>query len=284
MSVLLVVLMMGLVGLLAGGCAKAPAMAVLPLEPHAAELGPRTVSFVAHDLETGRWTILEGSAPDSRHTPWSTFKIPNSLVALETGVVGSLDASRAWDPMRRPAADYWPADWKKSHSLRSAFAVSAVWFYRDLALEIGSARYRQWLDRWRYGNLAVADGSDEFWLDRTLAISPREQVVFLGRLAEGDLGLRPATTEAFLEISELHTRDGVSLHGKTGSGPIKPGDFDGAFEGWFVGLVMRRDAAPVAFALYATAPSFGEIRTFRRAMAERLLGQMGVLPAGFAEP
>lgn len=273
-------MMMGL----AAGCGKSPTMKVLPLAPHAGELGPRAVSFVAHDLETGRWTMLEGSQPDTRYTPWSTFKIPNSLIALETGVVGSVDVQRTWDPTRRPAEDYWPEDWKKAQSLRSAFAVSAVWYYRDLALEIGTARYRAWLGRWRYGNLAVAEGSDEFWLDRTLAISPREQVVFLEQLAEGDLGLSPATTEAFLEISELHTLDGVSLHGKTGSGPIAPGDFDGAFEGWFVGLVLRRDAAPVAFALHATAPSFGELRTFRRAMAERLLGEMGVLPAGFSEP
>lgn len=249
--------------------------------PFAAQLGERTVSFLARDLDTSVTYVLEGSDIDTRHTPWSTFKIPNLLIALESGVAPDLEAERRWDPARRPAASYWPRDWRQDQTLRTAFRRSAVWYFRDLALEVGAARYRAHLKDWRYGNAIAADGSDRFWLNRTLQVSVREQVDFLGRLLQDELDVDPIAIDALAEASLAGRIDGISLHGKTGAGTILPGRFDGAFEGWYSGFILRPGQKPVVFSLFATAPSFRLLRDFRKDFAVRLLKQAGLLDAAF---
>jgi len=47
------------------------------------------------------------------------------------------------------------------------------------------------------------------------------------------------------------------MFGKTGSGPMRPGQFDGAFEGWYVGYVRSKNSTPVAaFALYVESNDY----------------------------
>lgn len=64
-------------------------------------IGEREVSFVAFDMESGTGYELEGSSPHERRAPWSTFKIPNLLLALETKTAMGLDHPIDWDRTRR---------------------------------------------------------------------------------------------------------------------------------------------------------------------------------------
>ena len=249
--------------------------------PLANEIGDRDVAFVARDLETGDEFELEGSAHWVRHTPWSTFKIPNLLIALESGAASSLDHERTWNSGRRPAARYWPKTWRRDHTLRSAFKHSTVWYFRDVALDVGAARYRTYLSRWHYGNAQVKQDSDRFWLDRTLKISLGEQVEFLAALLDGKLDVTSSSIEALMAASRAGEVDGFALHGKTGAGPVNPGKFSGAFEGWYVGFIRRPERKPVVFALHAKAPSFQSLRTFRKDFAVRLLKEAKILPERF---
>ncbi|WP_158639227.1 penicillin-binding transpeptidase domain-containing protein [Elioraea rosea] len=244
------------------------------LEP---EFAGRDVHFIACDLASGEEIVLSGSDTDSRHTPWSTFKIPNLLIALETAIARDLDSHRRWDRVRYPAASYWPDDWRRDQTLRTAFERSAVWYFRDLAREVGTARYRDILARWRYGNAVVPDGSDDFWLNRTLMVSPREQAEFLSALLSGNLGVSRSSLDALAAASGSGRAEGASLHGKTGAGPVVAGRFDGAFEGWYSGFVLRDGAAPVTFSLFTTAPTFAALRSFRREASIRLLREAGSL-------
>lgn len=252
----------------------APAETVLSRDAHNAEIGDRVVSFVARDLETGLTYVLEGSEPDERRGPWSTFKIPNLVIALETGAAQSLEAQLPWNPDQRPPAEYWPENWRQDQTLRSAFVRSSAWAFQDLALVIGSDAYQEILPAWSYGDAEVADGSDTFWLDQTLEISPREQVDFLDRLLNRELGVSEASLAALEGVSLAGQRPDGELHGKTGAGPVVLGDFDGRFEGWYVGYLTREAQAPVVFALHAEAASYSGIQTFRRQMAERLLSDV----------
>src|SRR3981189_2293104 len=80
--------------------------------------------------------------------PASTFKIPNSLVALETGVVEDPDKDVfKWDGVTRSIEA-----WNKDHTLRSAIAASAVPVYQEIARRIGSERLPQTLHLLEYGN------------------------------------------------------------------------------------------------------------------------------------
>ena len=251
----------------------------LPRAPHEAQIGARTVSFLAVDLETGTRYTLEGSDLDTRHTPWSTFKIPNLLIGLATGVETGLDHRRAWDAARRPARGFWPDAWRQDNSLRSAFRHSTVWYFRDIAEEVGTAEYRARLADWDYGNAEVPGGSDGFWLDGSLQISVEEQVSFLSTLLTGGYAVSEANLAALIDVSLDGEAAGVTLHGKTGAGAVRP---SGRFEGWYVGFLLRDTARPVVFALYGEAANFRQIRAFRRAFALDLLDTAGLLPAGLS--
>ena len=48
-------------------------------------------TFVLYDLETERYTVYNEEQSRKRLSPCSTFKIPNSLIGLETGVVDKED-------------------------------------------------------------------------------------------------------------------------------------------------------------------------------------------------
>ena len=68
--------------------------------------------------------------------PASTFKIPNSVIALETAVVADPDKDVfKWDGVTRSIEA-----WNKDHTLRSAIAVSAVPVYQEIARRIGEVR------------------------------------------------------------------------------------------------------------------------------------------------
>ena len=263
------------------GHIRAQEKAEIARSPLTEEIAGREVAFLARDTETGDEVALEGSDVDARHAPWSTFKMPNLLIALETGAASSLDHKRAWDRNRRPAARYWPEAWRRDHTLRSAFKHSAVWYFRDVAVDVGSDRYRTYFPRWHYGNERADQGSDRFWLDRTLKISVAEQVDFLAALLDGKLNVSSSSLEALMAASQQGEADGFVLHGKTGTGPVRAGEFSGAFEGWYAGFVRRPNRKPVVFALYTKAPGVGSLRTFRKDFAVRLLKQAGILPGRF---
>jgi len=256
----------------------------IPSEPFRAAIGDRQVAFFAFDGETGKEYALNPRLIDERQPPFSSFKIPNLMIALESGVAPNLGHIRKWDPSRRPAADYWPKDWRQDQTLATAFTRSAAWYFQDLALDIGHKRYRDYLQRFKYGNANAPEGSDTFWLDepdpsRRLLVSPREQATFIKNAVEGRLGLRPTTLDAFKQVAALQTKDGHTLYGKTGSGPLQPGNVDGAFQGWLVGYVERPQKKPVYYALYTQGPSYSSILKFRREFSEALLKDIGGLPA-----
>src|SRR3977135_746217 len=80
--------------------------------------------------------------------PASTFKIPNSLIALETGVVGDPDKDVfPWDGVVRSIEA-----WNRDHTMRSAIAASAVPVYQEIARRIGAERMQKYVDLFEYGN------------------------------------------------------------------------------------------------------------------------------------
>ncbi len=79
--------------------------------------------------------------------PASTFKIPNTLIALDEDAIADEKEIIKWDGKDRG----W-ASWNKDHSLETAFPISCVWFYQELAKRIGNIKYLSHLDRLNYGN------------------------------------------------------------------------------------------------------------------------------------
>ena len=279
--------MSGIAGLIVAACSMTEQQAAVqqPLRQEVALAEPEVLAkaqlatFYGFDAETGASYSLKPELTRERFPPYSTFKIPNFLIALDSGAVSGPEVILRWEPEKRPREEHWPNDWARDHSLASAYKASAVWFFRDVASRVGSARYKAYLRQFGYGNETVPEGSDNFWLGGSLAISPREQVTFLKQLGAGELDVAPTAVEA-LKAAALVSRHGQhKLFGKTGAGPVDPTRMNGSFGGWLVGWVERPERKPFYYAFYMRAGDFRTVSQSRTEAALLLLKQASALPS-----
>ena len=61
-----------------------------------------TGAFVLYDLKNDRYLRHNPARCKQRLPPHSTFKIPNSLIGLETGVIADADFVIPWDRQKYP--------------------------------------------------------------------------------------------------------------------------------------------------------------------------------------
>jgi len=104
--------------------------------------GRDDVCLVVHELESGREFVSNPERCDEPRRPYSTFKIANALLGLETGLLADADSVMRYNAARYPAEDWWPAGWDRHQPLRRAINMSAVPLFRQLAADIGPARMR----------------------------------------------------------------------------------------------------------------------------------------------
>ena len=127
-----------------------------------------TGTFVAYKVDDYLIIASDKVRSGEGKLPASTFKIPNSIIALETGVVEDPDKDVfKWDGVTRSIEA-----WNKDHTLRSAIAVSAVPVYQEIARRIGAERMQKYVDLFDYGNRDIGGGIDQFWLTGNLRIDP----------------------------------------------------------------------------------------------------------------
>ena len=88
-------------------------------------------AFVLYDQQNKRYIRYNEARCRERFTPFSTFKIPNSIIGLETKVIVDAETSFRWEPERFPESVNWTqppfVNWKHDHTLRSAIKDSVVW-------------------------------------------------------------------------------------------------------------------------------------------------------------
>ena len=201
-------------------------------------------------------------------SPCSTFKIPNALIGLETGVVTGPDDRKAWDGTERERAVT-----NRDHTLTSAIANSVVWYFQALARDVGAARMAEWLDRLGYGNADISGGIDRFWLGSSLRIDASGQLEFIKALWHGTLPFASSHQSEVRDMLALESDLPGRLHGKTGSCPGDP-EAGAPPHGWFVGWVDWATGNPsrpatTFFAVNLRGDGAGGARA--RAATERLL-------------
>ncbi|MCK9474175.1 penicillin-binding transpeptidase domain-containing protein [Sulfurimonas sp.] len=204
---------------------------ILPLFAVEPNFGKYDGSAVILDLNSSK-KIVFGSRANERVSPCSTFKILSSMIALENRVVKDEDEVIKWDGIKR---EY--SAWNQDHTMRSAIAVSAIWFYQELASRIGEQRMKEYVKKVHYGNADTSLALTSFWLGGgSLKISPSEQVDFLSRFVHNELPFSLHTIQTVKEIMALEKHNDYQLAGKTGScGGI----------GWFVGFIKNHDNTTV---------------------------------------
>ncbi|MBL4632689.1 MAG: class D beta-lactamase [Kofleriaceae bacterium] len=168
------------------------------------------------------------------YRPFSTFKIPNSIIGLETGHLKDAKSDIEWDSKTYPPQDWWPAVWTaQTHDLRSAFRYSHVPYYRTLATQISKETMAKYISQFGYGNQNVSGSQDSFWLNGDIAISADQQIEFLRRFYEERLGVSPHTTAVVKDIFVRDRSGDAVLSAKTGTGVAE----DGSALAWLVGYV-----------------------------------------------
>jgi beta-lactamase class D len=173
--------------------------------------------------------------------PASTFKIPNSLIALETGVVGDPDKDIfKWDGVIRSIEA-----WNKDHTMRSAIAASAVPVYQEIARRIGQERMQKYLDLFEYGNRDIGGGIDQFWLTGNLRIDPVQQVDFVDRLRRGVLRISQRSQQLVRDILPVTKVGDTVIRAKSG---LLGAEVGRPSLGWMVGWAEKGSAQTV-FAL-----------------------------------
>jgi beta-lactamase class D len=238
---------------------------------------PVEATFVLVNGMTGETVRHNPIRAAERFVPASTFKIPNSLIALETGVATGPDFTIPYDSLRMRRDGFWAAEWSRDHTLRSAFQNSVYWYYQEIARRVGEPRMIEYLARFDYGNQDIGGGLDRFWLEGDLRISPNEQVRFLQDLHEGRLGVSDRSTALLKEIMVLETSPAYTLSGKTGTADVTPT----RELAWLVGYVEREDLVWY-YALNMEGEEVWERwgqPAARRALVLAILRELGVVPA-----
>ncbi len=195
--------------------------------------GEYSGAFVLFDVTNNYYKRYNSEQCKKRYSPCSTFKIPNSLIALETGIATDENFSLKWDGTKQ-----WMDSWNKDHTLKTAFANSVVWYYRELARRIGEEKMKYYVQKMNYGNIDISGGLDKFWLMNSIAISADEQVGFLTELYYDKLPFSKRTFEIVKDIMILDKTDTSVMRGKTGSSINKKENYS---IGWFVGYLENKN-------------------------------------------
>ena len=185
-------------------------------------------TFAIFNNGTGKFTIFNlDRYRDSSYLPASTFKIVNSLVALQKGVISNTQMVIKWDGVVRPVAD-----WNKDLTMAEAFRVSAVPYFQEVARRVGKDTMQFWLDSLHYGTTKIKSRIDTFWLDNSLKIKPDEELGLVKRLYFEQLPFYAAYQDTVKRLMLFEDKPAYKLSYKTGWGQRENGNQLGWIVGW----------------------------------------------------
>jgi beta-lactamase class D len=179
---------------------------------------------------SGKMEVYNTSRARTGYLPASTFKILNSLIALETGVTAGPETVFPWDGKQHPFAA-----WNRDLTFREAFAASSVPVYQGIARSVGKERMARSVDEVKYGNADIGGDVDTFWLEGNLRISAMEQVDFLQRLYGERLPFSKKSMDVVKDIMAQDKGTDWVIRSKTGwVARVAPNI------GWWVGWLERK--------------------------------------------
>lgn len=186
--------------------------------------------ILIYDESSNQYTSSDYVMAKNKYSPASTFKIPNTIIGLETGVIDEKYIF-TYGPEEERANDKW----NKDLAVREAFQVSCVPCYQELARKIGVERMKAGLDSMAYPGMEVSNQNlDLFWLTGESSISALEQVDFLRRMMTKQFNLQETTRAAMQRIMAVDTTVNGIRYAKTGWG-----EYEGKDLGWYIGYIQK---------------------------------------------
>lgn len=184
-------------------------------------------TIVIASVHDDRTIIYNKRRAEQRFSPASTFKIFNTLIALDQSAISDKYDVFQWDGQRHEFAV-----WNSDQTLASAFKVSCVWCYQELASRVGKEAYRHHLAQAEYGTLASDFDVRNFWLDDSLQVSALEQIDLLKKVYLHTLPFSPRTYATLKDIMRVQQTSAYTLYAKTGWSARTIPQI-----GWYVGYV-----------------------------------------------
>src|SRR5580698_9958152 len=215
------------------------------------------------DNGEGRLTIYNLKRyRDSAYLPASTFKIVNSLIGIQTGVIKDENMVIKWDGIKR-----WNSDWNKDLTMAEAFKVSAVPYFQEVARRIGKDTMQRWIDTLHYGNKNISGPIDSFWLNNHLKITPDEELGLVKKLYFDQLPFYHRNQEIVRKVMLREDNANYKLSYKTGWGNKENGNEIG----W-----IEENKHPYFFVLnIESADHHIDIRNVRLKILKSILSEMG---------
>jgi beta-lactamase class D len=219
-------------------------------------------TIVISSLNGEKTFIHNDGRANKRFSPASTFKVLNTLIALEEKAVRGKTELLKWDgtPKEFP-------DWNRDHTLESAFKVSCVWCYQELARRVGAKKYTEYLKKSNYGELSVPFDETNFWLDGSLVISAVEQTAFLKNVYLHTLPFSRASYETLRDIMLIEQTPAYTIRAKTGWSRLRPET------AWYVGYVETQDDTWV-FAINYAVRNSKDLAARQQLMREAFQGKV----------
>ena len=217
-------------------------------------------SITIYDYNSKKWISSDIKDSHVGTLPASTFKVINTLIAIETGAIADENEIIKW-PGEPDTLKYgYRPNIYHDMSMKEAFQLSAGWAYVELAKEIGKNQYKEVLNKLNYGNADVSINDPDFWNFGDLAISPVNQIEILMGVYEETLPFSKKSFQVLKEIMKEEETDDYILRAKTGW--TRDGGKD---TGWWIGYVERKDnvyffATRLIKEREAHNPNFGKCR------------------------
>jgi beta-lactamase class D len=216
-------------------------------------------TFVLYSEGEDELFVVNQLKASERFTPASTFKIANSLIALETNTLSGTDQLLAVDLDKYPEESWWQPGWAtESYDLRGAFQNSVYPIYRSIASAIGQQNMTNYLAVFDYGNLDISSGLDSFWVNGSLEISALEQIEFLQKLYHNEFALKQENLNGLKEIMLVEETDTYKMYAKTGAALVEENNA----VLWYVGFIENTTGLHYfAFNMHsAPAPGNAQLR------------------------
>jgi beta-lactamase class D len=193
-------------------------------------------SILIQDFNRDRTYQYNPQRNTNAFLPASTFKIPNSLISLEIGVIPNELAILTWDGVTREIPE-----WNRDLNMKEAIKLSAIWFYQVLARRVGYDKMQEKVKQIGYGNSNIGspESIDNFWLEGELRITPQEQILFLRRLYDDDLPFSARSLAIVKDIMIIEQTPDYTIRGKTGLVGFPP--MEHTRFGWYVGYLEQND-------------------------------------------
>ncbi|CAM1341712.1 class D beta-lactamase [Tenacibaculum aestuarii] len=191
-------------------------------------------AILIYDLNNDTFYSNDFDWCNKENLPASTFKIPNSIIGLETGVLKNENVVFKWGGEPR-----YLKIWEKDLTLQQAFHFSCVPCYQEIARNIGLERMKTNLTKLNFGLMDVNEGNlDSFWLQGNSKINQFEQIDFLKRLYNSELPISKQTDSIMKKMMVISENNLYVLRGKTGWS-IRGEENNG----WFVGYILVKKNA-----------------------------------------